>query len=64
MKVERILATRYAVDLKPPEGVTRMYNHITEKYYTWNGKKWLEKSTAETILLNSIPATANFSKKL
>ena len=53
MKVERILATRYAVDLKPPEGVTRMYNHITEKYYTWDGTKWEEESTFETIPRNS-----------
>ena len=43
MTVEHVLVTRYAIDLKPPKGVTRMLNVLTEKYYNWDGKKWVEE---------------------
>jgi hypothetical protein len=41
--MERILWTRYAKDLKPPDGVTRMFNELSGKYYTWDGEKWVEE---------------------
>lgn len=50
----KVLATRYAVDLKPPEGVTRMYNYITEKYYTWNGTEWEGEVTGELLLSRNV----------
>lgn len=38
MIIEHVLATRYLANppIAPPKGTIRMFNTLTEKYYTWN----------------------------
>ena len=38
-----ILVTRYAMDICPREGITRMFNVVTKSYYVWIGGKWVRQ---------------------
>ena len=46
--IERVIAIRHRKleDIKPPSGVTKLFHAAEQRYYHWNGKRWLVATKA------------------